>query len=322
MASGNFTPSWPLSGAKSIVEPGHDIDIRLMPRWDYANSLVLDPKTNTRIANPAYDINAPAFVWGLEHWWESEAGKTTREWCPRIFDVGPKAYCPVCVAAAEMARSAAKEDQKYGKRIGAKEVFVFNAVVGDPRRLNDEKLVDIRTVSLTGTMYYAVSDIMTGGDKQKFARGLVTDPREGYDLSFKRPPAGGNERWTVQAAVAPTPLYGPAQAAAFKGWVTRLTDLDKMLKDETKDAAGMFKAFYGRDPEPGELGEGPASPPAPKGAGTAQAPPSQVVNTPVSSEPEAESAEPPSAPDDEFLDMIPSAGTASAPRPGARAPRR
>jgi hypothetical protein len=156
---------------------------------------------------------------------------------------------------------------------------------------------------------------MTGGEQQQFARGDITHPSLGYDLLFNRPVGGGGERWSVTVAPDPSPLYTATETAAFKGWATRLIDLDKMVKDETKDAAGIFKSYYGRDPEPGDPGMGGARVIPP------QAPqvPEQREAGPV------ESAAEPEAPDDEFMPRsvpsVPRTGPSAAPKSSPR-PRR
>lgn len=293
-AQGNFTKSWSLSGKNAIVEPGQVVTVRYTPRWDYANSVVTDSKTNQRVPNPAYKFDQPPYVVGYEHWWDIEGGKTTREWCPRTLD--PEADCIICQSATVLMASGTKEDRDFGKRIQAREVFVFNAVVGDPRKVAQDGSADIRILSCPGTVFNAVSDIMTGGDNAQFARGDITHPREGYDLAFRRPVGGGGDRWTVQVAPQPTPLYGPAQAAAFKGWVTKLVDLEDMLQKETKDSVAIFRAYYGRDPEPGEVKGAPVAQDEPIGYSAAQ----QGQQQPPS-------AEPPVGPDDEFMPPPPSA---------------
>jgi hypothetical protein len=316
MNSGTFTKSWSLTGKNAIVAPGSSITGRLMPRWDFVNSIILDPKTNTRVPNPAYDSTKEAFVVALEHWWEQD-GKWSHEWCPRMYN--PQAPCPVCASAVELMRSGAKEDREYGKKLAAKEVYIFNAVVDDPRRIGQDGLADIRILSCTGTIYKAISDLMTGGDNEKFALGDICNPREGYDLSFKRPVKDGGDRWTLQAMPQPTPLYGPSQAAAFKGWATRLIDLEAMLEAETKDVAGVFQAFYGRAPQPGEI-EGAGEPdPVKAQVGNRVAPPGPASDFDDGGAP-AEAA-PPVDPDDAFMPPVASAQTrtaVSAPGPAAR----
>lgn len=314
-SAGNFTKSWSLSGKQAVVEPGKGVVIRLLPRWDFATSMVSGPG-GTRVPNPAYKPGR-AYVEAFEHWWDAEAGRRTREFCPQT--TNPEAECAICVSSQAMLQSASKEDRDFGKGLRANQVFIFNAVVDDPRRLGDDKLADIRIISTSGTMFNCISDIMTGGDKEQFARGDVTDPRAGYDLVFNRPAKGGGERWSVGVAPNQSPLYGPAQSAAFKGWAARLLDLDDMLAKETKDSAGIFKAYYGRDPKPGELGEVPLR--------------TNKRATPIEEEPEAiadqqESAGEPEGPDDEYM-MPPSQprGPAAGPKntppaPPKRAPRR
>ena len=130
MASGNFTKSFSLTGKNAIVAAGKEVTARLAPRWDYAQSVMLDPVTKKYVPNPAYK-GGLAYVYAMEHWWEGEAGRWSHEWCPRTFD--PQAACAVCLASAALMASGAKEDREYGKKLQAKEVFVFNAVVGDPR---------------------------------------------------------------------------------------------------------------------------------------------------------------------------------------------
>jgi len=324
----NFTKTWSLSGKQAIVEPGRDVVMRLCPRWDYALSMVLDPTTNQRVPNPAYDTAQLQFVIAFEHWWDTGDGKTTRAWCPRTLN--PECVCAVCVSATVLMASSSKEDQAFGKRIQAREVFVWNACVGSPRKVDVAGLADIRPVSLPGTVFNAISDIMTGGDKSQFARGDITHPSEGYDLSLKRPVGGGGDRWTVQVAAEPSRLYESAQSAAFKGWVTRLMNLEEMLQKETMDPAGIFRSYYGRDPNPGEIGGAPAV------SESVEEEEARAATASAFVEP---SAAPPEAPEDEFLppplpqrqqppapQQRPSAPASPAPRPparpGPRAPRR
>lgn len=298
-----FMSFWSLSGKNAIVEAGRDVITRLLPRWDYADSMVLDPASNTRKPNPAYKPGRQ-YVVAWEHWWEQEGGRTTREWCPRTFD--PEAPCAVCTAAAAMLASGVKEDRDFGKRIQAREVFIFNAVVGDPRRVGQDGLADIRPMCLTGTLFNGVSDIMTGGDKEQFARGDITHTREGYDLALKRPVAGGGDRWSVQVAGVATPLYAPAQAAAFKGWVKRLTNLEDLVRRETKSPKDLYRAFYGKDPEGDQNGGGEAKG-LPPGSSAAPAAPAAV-----------ETAAPPTDPDDDFLPPPVGVASPTSPPPPAR----
>jgi len=323
MASSNFTKSHSLTGKNAVVEPGKEVTVRLAPRWDYADSVRLDAATKKYVPNPDY-AGGLAYVYALEHWWEGEGGKWNHEWCPRTFDEA--APCAVCTAAAELMRSASKDDREYGKKLQAKECFIFNAVVGDPRKVEQDGLADIRVLSLNGVQFNAVSDIMTGGENEKAAYGDITSPRDGYDLVFKRPVKGGNDRWSVRTCGPnASPLYGPEQAAAFKGWATRLIDLEKMLSDETKDSAGIFRSFYGRDPAPGEM-EGDAAIGTAKTQEARQTAPPQAGPgevDPGGVDAAEESADAPESPDDAFMPPPPASQRASKspatpPGPGAR----
>lgn len=329
-AGANFRSSWSLTGAKAIVAPGRDVVVRLAPRWDFDDSLLpRDPATGRRAPNPAYKFDLKQYVEAWEHWWQVEGGTWAHEWCPLPPPAGKsQCACPIGVASAVQLASPAKDDKALGNRWKAKQVFIFNAFVGDPRLLGQDGLVDIRDIALPATLYNAVSDIMTGGEKEQFRRGDITNPRDGYDLLFKRP-MGGGAAWVADCAPSPSPLYRPEQAAAFKEWTVRLINLEEMLKKDTKDLAGVFKAFYGRDPALGELGgdskrQGPRStaPAATTMPGGSQEPPDRTVE---------ESAAPPEGPDDEFMSLMPPAGGGQsrpvspandAARTAARSPRR
>lgn len=310
---GLFTKSHSLTGKNAIVQPGGEATVRLAPRWDYQQSVI--QSQGKFVPNPSYDRGQPAFVVAWEHWWEGDAGKWSHEWCPRTFD--EQAQCAVCLASVALMASAAKEDREYGKKLQAKEVYIFNAVVGDPRLIAQDGLADIRILSLNGVQFAQVSDIMQGGENVKAAYGDITDPREGYDLIFKRPLKGGGDRWAVRPLPQASPFYAPAQASAFKGWATRLIDLEKMLSDETKDVLGIFRAFYGRDPNPDELdtgepqsGRGTAAPAPPQAPGQ-EADPMMGVGG-QADEQTTESASEPESPDDAFMPPPP---------PGQRAQR-
>jgi len=251
-AAGTFTKNFSLTGKNAIVEPGGEVIVRFGPRWTIA--LLVNGKL---AMNPEYKSGEePIFVGAWEHWWDTADGKTTHEWCPKT--INREAECPVCIAASILMKSAEESERKYGKRIAAKEVFIFNAVVGVPRKLADGK-ADLRTISVPGTVYTQVSDIMTGGETESFARGNVGDHAEGYDLKFTRPRKDGNDRWAVTCAPNPSPLYDAKQAQAFAGWPGMLVNLEEMLTKETKTGLELFKAYYGRDPEGDEVTPGLAS---------------------------------------------------------------
>jgi hypothetical protein len=305
MSSGSFTKSWNLTGKNAIVEQGGEVIVRFGPRWTVAVT-----KNGKLALNPDYvSGDEPIFVPALEHWWDADGGKTMHAWCPKTLDESVE--CPVCVAAKVAMQSSVEDEKKYGKRIQAKEVFIFNAVVGNPRKLADGK-ADFRIISVPGTVYNAVTDIMTGGSDESFARGNIGDHNDGYDLKLSRPAKGGNDRWKVDCAPKPSALYDQKQAPAFGGWPGMLVDLEKMLRDETKSPLELFKAFYGRDPEADEMSEGMKAEAAQ--AQREDAPEAQTTPEPAEKT-EAEGATAPD-PTDEFMTPSP----AQAPRPSAPQP--
>lgn len=310
-AAGNFTKSWPLSGKKSIVEPGRDVIVRLLPRWDIADSMM--GAAGARVPNPAYK-GGRMYVIATEHWWYAPDGKRVREFCPRTLD--EKAQCCVCDAAQELTGSSVKEDRDVGKDIGPKVVYIFNAAVGNPRKVGDDGLVDIRVISCTPTVYFRISDIMTGGERTEFARGDVTNPKEGYDLIFKRPAKDSGERWMVDA-VNPSGLYAQAQAGAFKGWATRLINLEDMLEKETKDSDGIYKAYYGRTPDADTKAPAKTAPPAETAGGGDDDYDPAAVGAGAA----AESSQEPVGPDDEYMPPAANAQPPAQQAPKGVAPR-
>ena len=268
--SSNFTKSWNLTGKNAIVEPGSSVTVRFGPRWSIA--VVVDGKLTM---NPEYRSGDELiFVKAFEHWWDADGGKTQHAWCPK--SISPDAECPVCMSAAYDMKSEDETERKRGKRVSAKEVFIFNAVVGNPRKLADGK-ADFRIMSVPGTIYTRVYDIMTGGSDESFARGNVGDHKEGYDLKFTRPRKDAQgDRWSVDCAPNPSSLYSDAQKQAFAGWPGMLVNLEEMLVKETKTGNDLFKMYYGRDPEPDEMG------------GTAP----EVPTPPTATEPEVSNPEP------------------------------
>lgn len=311
-SSGTYTRQWNLTGKKSIVEPGRAITARFLPRWDYGQSMI---RQGEKLApNPAYKPGR-AFVKAFEHWWDGDGGRRAHAWCLHCLTPDEKKwFCPVCSLSQAMQESDGKEDQKYGKAIAASEIYIFNAVIGYPRALDEQKLADIRIMSVFRGIARQIFEIMTGGENEKFARGDITHPRLGYDLLLTRPTAQG-QAWTVTPAPDPSPLYAQDQAAAFKGWVTRLIDLEGMIKKETLTPEGLFKKFYGRDPEAGELERAVGVVVAePEGEETETVADEFVTSTPSpATPPTAAVSAPPVEPDDEFMPP-PATAPAAAPR--------
>jgi len=279
-AAGSFTKNWSLTGKNTIVEPGGEVVVRFGPRWDIAT--VVNGKLTP---NPKYVSGAePIFAVAYEHWWDADGGKTMHEWCPKTLT--EDAECPICLAAGYLKKSADEDERKEGKRIEAKEVFIFNTVVGNPRKLADGK-ADFRIMSVTGTVFTQVCDIMTGGAEASFAYGNIGDHAEGYDLKLTRPRAGGNDRWKVTVAPQSSRLYSDSQAAAFKDWAGMLVNIEEMLTKETKTPLELFKTYYGRDPEGDEMSAAMAAPAEVAAEAEAQVeaqPEAEVVTEPITDE--------------------------------------
>jgi hypothetical protein len=335
-AASTFTRGWPLTGEKSICPKGGNATVRLLPRWDFADSIIrVDGKA---APNPEYRPRV-AFQRAFEHWFENTSGKKQREYCPKSLDpmvaegvkgeiiiATSKIRCSVCLASLVL-KSGGKEEKEQGKSIRAQEIFIFNAVVGSPRLLNDSKLVDIRPIACPGSIYGDISDIITGGTAgPKFARGNITSPAEGYDLSFRRPSGRGTgEQWSVVCEPTPSMLSEKEQFGVFKDWVKRLTNLEEMVKKETKTEDGIFEAYYGRKPEAGEMdklfapvigrvvaGQTAGTVPVPTTPNFLKPEPQQpVATTPVQEPQEAEGSndEP-----DEFMGLMPPGASGKAPR--------
>lgn len=284
---GPLAPRWDLTGKNTIVAPGHEVIVRFLPRWDFAHKYVRT--TDGKVAlNPKY-VDDFIYFEALEHWWDvtDDKGGTrpTREWCPRTFDKA--AQCPLCDVSDELVSSASPDDRKAGKRMASKEVFLFNAVVGGAgkRKMTEKGLPDIRIMPLQETLLVALSGIMTGGETEEgagegFARGDVSDIKDGYNLKLIRPAAQG-DRWKMDCSPKPSPLYTPEEREVWKTWVSLLHNIPKVVEEELKDYAGLYKAFHGVTPEdmqgvsspapatkPGKAG--PAKP-APKAASVGEA---------------------------------------------------
>ena len=310
MASGNFTKQWNLTGKNTIVQPGDEVVVRFGPRWD-----IVIEVNGKLIKNPEYISGAePIFVIAYEHWWDADGGKTQHAWCPKTLN--PDAECPVCIASAISLKEGTEDSKKYGKRIQAKEVFIFNAVVGIPRKIADGK-ADFRIMSVPATAFSQIVDIMTGGSEESFARGNVGDHLEGYDMKFSRPRKDAQgDRWKVDCAKLPSALFAEGQKAAFANWPGLLVNLEEMLTRETKTPLDLFKAFYGRDPEADEMSDQMS-------AAQEQAAEPQTASEPGETNPEPDLADefaPPAAGQKPTAPVPPKAGAVkpTAPRTGGR----
>jgi len=245
-SSGSGFKRWDLSGKNALIAPGKELAARLLPRWDITSRWIRDPSGKT-IENPDYDVEQPIYFWAVEHWWDTPDGKTTREWCQKTFDV--TAPCPICEASDALRQSAAKEDRDAAKRIGRKNAVLFNAMIGPTgnRRFTEEGKPEIKFLAASDTIYNAIEQIMTGGTTPSFARGDISDYREGYDIKLMRPVGGGNDRWKVDCAPQSTPLFLPVEKDKYKGWTSQLINLEEMVAGEVKSYNDLFKLYHGID---------------------------------------------------------------------------
>lgn len=246
-SGGSWKKKFNLTGKSAEVKPGGQVVLRLLPRWDIKDAFV---KKGTKfVANPKYK-GGPIYLEAFEHWWDGPGGQRTRVWCPKTLD--KKGACPVCEGVAQLRTSPDPDDKKLAGEHDAREVFLFNMISKDPntkkRRLAEDGSPDIRILVAHNTIFLGISNIMTGGGDDEFARGDVSNPKEGYDLLFTRP-SGGGDRWKVDPAPKSTPLYTADEKSAWGNWVTKLHDLQEWLKEEMKGYDELHKEYHGTSAE-------------------------------------------------------------------------
>lgn len=240
---GDWLPRWDLTGKNAIVDSGRELVIRILPRWDFAQKWIAGGKPN-----PDYK-NGPIFFEAIEHWHTTPDGKRHRSWCPKTW--GADDACPIHEAWEELRTSKAPADKDLAKDIKPTDVYLFNALIATPTggwAVDDGGLADIRYMPTPGTVFLGIINIMTGGENEEFARGDISDPREGYNLKLSRPAASGGDRWKVDCMPKPSPLTTDVQKAAFSGWWERLIDLPAMVEKETKTYDDLYKTFHGAAP--------------------------------------------------------------------------
>lgn len=276
---GAFLKRLNLTGKNAIVKPGGQVVLRLLPRWDIQHSIkVMDGKM---VSNPNYK-GGPVFLLAYEHWWDGEGGTRVRVWCPLSShvdtytmnlpkDIDPTKLCPICDASEKLRGSPDSQDKKYGNDLAKGEVFLFNAVARDPvtkrRMLDDQGHPDIRVLPAQGTIFVAISNIMTGGGEAEFGRGDITNVKEGYDIKLTRP-QGQGQRWAVEVAPNATAMVTPEERAVWGQWHMQLINLVDWVAAEMKPAEELHKLYYGA--EAGAPAEIPtASAPDPSGFGAA-----------------------------------------------------
>ena len=242
-SGGSWKRKFNLTGKNAEVKPGGQVVLRLLPRWDIKDAFV---KKGTKfVTNPKYK-GGPIYKEAWEHWWDGPGGTRTRVWCPKTLD--KKAACPVCEGVTQLRSSPDPDDKALASAHEAREVFLFNVISKDPktklRRLTEEGAPDIRILVAHNTIFLGISNIMTGGGDDEFARGDVSNPKEGYDLLFTRP-SGGGDRWKVDSAPKSTPLYTADEKAPWKNWVPQLIDIEEWLKEEMKGYDELHKSYHG-----------------------------------------------------------------------------
>lgn len=245
-----------LTGKNAVVKPGGSFVVRLLPRWDYKDA-AFAVKEGKRVKRSDYSPGRPHFE-AFEHWWDGDAGKKCREWCPVTFDKKSKPHdvCPICKRADELRGSADQTDRKAGNSLYRKEVFLYNAVLRDPetkkRALVDGK-PDVRILPAQNTIYVGIANIMGGDGQDEFARGDITKTTDGYDVLLTRPVAGGGERWKTQCASKPSPFLTKEETKEWGFWPELLHDLEKFVQEDMKSKAELHKLYFGTD-APGDSG--------------------------------------------------------------------
>jgi hypothetical protein len=234
----SFVKTWSLRGKNAIVQKGGAVVMRFGPRWDaYLN------QGGKLVANPQ---EGALFFDAFEHWWQGDANEWHREWCPRTFV--EDAECPLCDSAQELLASSNKDEKDMGKQLASQRVLLLNAVMRNESGatvLGEDKLVDLRYISLSGQLYIDFSVITTGGPAgDAFARGNIGDPKTGYDVVLARPQDGG--RWKMTCATNSSPIFSARDSKeAWANWFQRLINLPEMVQKELKTPDELFKAYAG-----------------------------------------------------------------------------
>lgn len=245
-AMSGFEKRWDLTGKNTIVQPGQSIEVRILPRWDFMDAWKWDGKK--WVGNPEYK-DGPIYFIALEHWFDTASNQRTRVWCPKSF--GEHEPCPICEVADNLAQSSSDDDHALSRNVGAKEVYLFNAMVGayGRRRLTSENRPDIRCLPASSVIFVGIGQLMTGAGNESFAR-PVHDPNEGYDLLLLRPKQGSRDRWGVTCANRQTPLYdrnNQQEALVFNGWPTLLIDFPQLVQGGLNTYDELHKMWHGEE---------------------------------------------------------------------------
>ncbi len=232
-----------LTGKNAIVEPGGQITIRLLPRWDIKDAYV--KRDGKWVTNPDYK-GGPVYFEAWEHWWDDEVFRRHRDWCLKTFD--RNAPCPLCRASLKLRESPDQQDRRYGSDLARTEVFLFNAVAKDlkTRRcaLTEAGVPDIRVLYAQKTIFVGISNIMTGGGRNKLARGDITNHRQGYDIKLTRPAVDSGDRWKVNCAPKPSPICAEDEKAAWEDWPNLLIDLPGWVASWMSSYESLYLVYF------------------------------------------------------------------------------
>lgn len=242
---------WSLYGQEAIVDKGGENFVRILPHASYKDKFIKDGKGKL-VPNPKWKSRSP-YLKVREHWWDSD-GKRNHAWCAKSLDENEACY--YCEQADSLIKSKDKASKDLGYKLRAKLVYMMTAVVGKlgDRRKKDGK-ADIRILTVPNTLFFQISDIMTGGANPEMGRGLIDDPVRGYDLRFRRP--AENEKggkWEVRESPQPCKLYGEREADAFKGWPERIPDLREAFENELDSYEEAEIRFNGGEDDPAAPG--------------------------------------------------------------------
>lgn len=242
-----------LNGQKALVEPGGSVVIRLMPRWDFFDKrYTYDAKSQRLVERSDYEPDT-AFVHAWEHWWQN-GQKRQRDWCLQTSG-GKDAPCPLCEVAAAYKAGTTPEDQEIGRRMAAKEVFLYNVVVR-AHQYGEDGRPAIRILPVPGTLWLSINKNAAGETEgeESFSIGDYCDWREGYDWRIYRPAARKagtkQEEYTAEHAKQVSPLYKPEEKERWRGWHKLLHNLEAEVQTKTYDE--LYVELHGVPPEGSE----------------------------------------------------------------------
>lgn len=238
-SGGNFARYADLSGKYAIVQPGEGVEVRMLPRWDFAAKRYTKDKAGKVVEDPKY-VREECWFPSFDHWFDNRDGKRARAWCRK--NLGPDETCPVCDAAKAL-WGGTEDERETAKRMGQNEIFLFNAILRSSPFTAEGK-PDVRILRVPATVWSKFTDLCTGGDNEKYALGDVSDPWEGYDVRILRP-AAQTDRYDLKAASKFSRLYEQADGAKWRGWQDMLWDLERDVLDQVPSVTDLEILLYG-----------------------------------------------------------------------------